>query len=319
MDQLSPILLDNFIGQDHIVAQVRTALSAARKRMAQNHPWWEDLRTILAYGQPGLGKSAMGQVIACELGIAWFRLTGGQLTNAATARDWLRRIAAANQPYLLLLDEVDGAKVGALQELYLPMSESAFIDDDGRRVSLPPVIFYLTTNYLARIPQAIQSRAIHQFEFRPYPAEALATIAVLTAERLGYDLSEDAAFGLADNAQGEPRRVNTLLRLVIQDTVAHDCDSWITRDDAIRVINRFLYPLGLTAAQVELMRYLALQKRLTAGLQTLAHVLGQSTKDIQQEHERFLIREGLVVVVEGGRQLTDSGIDYVERIKESIR
>jgi Holliday junction DNA helicase RuvB len=306
----TPLTLDEFIGQDQIVTQIRTAILAAKRRMALDELWAPDLCSVF-HGPPGLGKSLLGQIIAHELNVKWFVVLGNHLSNAAAAREWLTRIARSGTPYVWIVDEADSAKAAALQELHLSLTEGKYLDDNGAMVTLPPLVFCFTTNYLASIPLALQSRCV-AFGFAPYSAGHLATIAEVTAERLGYDLSADAAVTLAENAQGEPRRVNSLLRLIIQDLVAHDRDIWITADDVVRVIAPMLHALGLTGIQIELMQYLARQKNLTAGLQTLAHAISQSPNDLRQHHEHFLIRSGLITVVPGGRQLTSAGAAYLE-------
>jgi Holliday junction resolvasome RuvABC ATP-dependent DNA helicase subunit len=74
-----------------------------------------------------------------------------------------------------------------------------------------------------------------------------------------------------------------------------------------------LFPLGLTVAQVEILRYLAQGRRV--GLQTLAHAIGQGPDDVRQHHERFLVRSGLITVVPGGgRELTAAGAAYLEAL-----
>ncbi len=317
-DPFAPSTLEEFIGQNHVIAQVRDALAAAKKRRKAGEIWWLDLHTI-AVGEPGLGKSVLAQVMAHELGIKWFRLIGGHLSTADIARDWLRRLAHTNEPYLWLVDEADSAKVAAMQELHMPLIENAFIDTDGKRVILPPVIFFFTSNFISGIPLAIQSRCLLQMEFKPYRIEDLTTIAAMSAVRLSYEASDQALDLLARNAQGEPRRVNTLLRLVIQDAVAHDRGKFIDSQQVAEVLNRQLFPLGLTPTQVELLYYLSRQKNMKAGLQTLANALGQSIKDVQRRHERFLIRQNMIVVVPGGRQLTDTGLQYLNQLRAEER
>lgn len=314
MVDLSPNYLDELSGQEAIVSAVRTALQAARRRRAAGQPWAADLAT-LAVGDVGLGKTAMGRVIANELGINWFALLGGHLTNGIVVRDWLRRLAAANRPYLVLIDEADGANVAAFQELLLPLSEGIFIEDNGEQVRLPEIVWYFTTNSISDIPLAVQSRCVLQLDFRSYSETDLATLAMRSANRLGYQCDETAAVTLGQYAQGEARKVIALMRLVITEMVANDDGDVITSDVALSVLTRRLFPRGITPPQLDIMRFLAGQKDRRAGLVTIANAIGQNPKDVQMRHERYLLRAGLVAVTTSGRQLTLEGARMVAALE----
>ena len=56
-----PQSLDNFIGQNDLVSNLRVTIDAAKKRGTP-------IDHILLYGCPGLGKTSLSQLVAHEMG-----------------------------------------------------------------------------------------------------------------------------------------------------------------------------------------------------------------------------------------------------------
>lgn len=313
IDPFEPSYLEEFIGQRAIVKTVRMEIAAAQRRRQRGEEWAADLR-MLSVGPPGVGKTVLSKIIALDLGLALLSTSGTQFDEPADVRTWLQYVHELNEPLLWLVDEFDGMRSRVMEEFHTPLTHNAFPSNQGL-VSLPPIVFYLTTNYLAAIPEPIYSRCRVQFEFTHYSLDELATIVYLSARRSDVTITEEACRLLAEYGQGEPRRANNLLRSSIVEAEVAGITRRVDGQIVEEVIRRLgLFPQGLTGVQVKIMRYLAQQRLFRAGLQSIASAVGVPAKDIQLRLEKHPLRLGFVVVKAGGRELTVEGLRYLQSI-----
>ncbi|MBC7225487.1 MAG: AAA family ATPase, partial [Anaerolineae bacterium] len=114
---LRPRRLDEYIGQDRVKENLRILIEAARAR-------GEPLDHILFYGPPGLGKTTLAHVIACEMDVG-IRVTSGP---AIERQGDLAAILTNLQPgEVLFIDEVH--RLGrAVEEILYPAMEDFALD-----------------------------------------------------------------------------------------------------------------------------------------------------------------------------------------------
>ena len=112
-EELRPHVLDGFIGQPQLKAQLRLFLDAARKRETPpDH--------ILLAGPPGLGKTTLAMIVANELEVP-IRITSGPAIQHAG--DLASILSSLEPGEVLFVDEVHRLPRAAEELLYIAMED----------------------------------------------------------------------------------------------------------------------------------------------------------------------------------------------------
>ncbi len=220
--RMRPRTLDEFVGQDHILAPgrlLRRAIQADR------------LSSVIFYGPPGTGKTTLAMVIA-NTTRSHFEVLNAVLAGVADVRrvteDAKRRRGEQGQRTILFVDEVHRWNK-AQQDALLPWVENGTILLVGATTENP----YFTVN------RALVSRSrIFQLKpLEPSDLEAIARAALSDPERgygkLRVDLAEDALEHLVDVANGDARALLNALELAVETTPPGTEDATIRIDLAV--------------------------------------------------------------------------------------
>ena len=95
-EHIRPRTLDDFIGQDDVRGNLKIYLQAARDR-------GQHLDHCLLYGNPGLGKTTLAQIMASELGVNLVSTSGPVLERSG---DLAAILTSLNRHDLLFIDEI---------------------------------------------------------------------------------------------------------------------------------------------------------------------------------------------------------------------
>src|SRR5688572_10847227 len=207
--RMRPRTLDEFIGQDHILAPgqlLRRAIEADR------------IQSLIFYGPPGTGKTSLAQIIAQKTKNRFERLSGVE-SNVADMRRVLagaaNRLANTGEPTVLFIDEIHRFNK-AQQDVLLPDVEGGVVRLIGATTHNP---FFFVNSPLVSRSQI--------FELRPLTEEDLFQLlqrAVADAERgLGHmkiRADDDALAHLAKIADGDARKALNSLEIAALTTPA---------------------------------------------------------------------------------------------------
>ncbi|HVR35744.1 MAG TPA: replication-associated recombination protein A [Methylomirabilota bacterium] len=204
---MRPRSLEDFAGQDHIVAEgrlLRRAIEADR------------IQSLIFYGPPGTGKTSLARIIAGRTRSHFERLSGVE-SNVADMRRVLvsaaNRLANTGRPTILFIDEIHRFNK-AQQDVLLPDVESGVIRLIGATTHNP---FFFVNSPLVSRSQI--------FELRPLSEEEIARLlqrALVDAERgLGHmriRAADEALRHLARVADGDGRKALNSLEIAALTT-----------------------------------------------------------------------------------------------------
>uniref|UniRef100_UPI00158910A8 Holliday junction branch migration DNA helicase RuvB n=1 Tax=Treponema pallidum TaxID=160 RepID=UPI00158910A8 len=299
---LRPRLLKDFLGQEKTKRNLRLFIQAARDRN-------ESLDHLFLIGPPGLGKTTLAHITACELGVEC-KVTGAPALDKP--KDLAGILTALSERSVFFVDEIHRLKPAIEEMLYIAMEdyELDWVIGQGPsartvRIPLPPFTLIGATTRAGMVSSPLISRfgIVERFEF--YTPEELAAIVQRSARLLDITLDARAALALARCSRGTPRVANRLLRR-IRDFAqvagsAHISETIVRAGLAHLKIDE----LGLELHDIQLLRVMIEHfGGGPVGAETLAISLGESPETLEDYYEPYLIQIGLMQRTPRGRMAT---------------
>ena len=158
-----PKSLDDILGQDHVIKQLKTFKSI------------KELPNLLFEGQPGVGKTATAYALASHLGVKIVEFNASDERGIDFVREKVKTLLFSKGERLILLDEADMMTPQA-QHALRRMIERAVIETNSR------VIF--TANDVSKIIPPIWSRCAC-YHFKPLSEDVLKKILVRVLKEEG--------------------------------------------------------------------------------------------------------------------------------------
>jgi Holliday junction DNA helicase RuvB len=141
-----------------------------------------------------------------------------------------------------------------------------------------------------------------------------------TAQQAQVSFTDQALTGLVGACHGTARHAVRLIEATI-DTIMGD-DQFLGRSleliepDVVQAtLDRLGYRGGLTAPEFDLLGRLASAPNGKLGLNTLASVLDEESRTVEQVYEPYLLQKGFITKTTNGRQITKAGQEFIQSIK----
>lgn len=313
INDVMPSSLRHIVGQKAVVESVSVALDAAQMDGRR-------LDHALLVGPPGLGKTAIAQVVASELAADYFEVLGQSIKHPSDLNSVL---LAATPKSIVFIDEAHELKTEYQTALYLALDKRRIIlngnsKSGGTPQSLPLADFSLllasTDEHCLLQPLRDRMRLLLRFSY--YSTEELTTVLLQRSRALNWDVHEELFPLIAQRARGTPRlalRIVQACRRVCRAEGEHT----ITADHLERACALDqLDELGLGPVEQQ---YLSALLDGNSGLNVLSSILGLPSRTVSTVIEPFLIRAGLLVKDDSGRrQLTAKGREHVSNSRAGL-
>lgn len=287
--------LRHAVGQESVKAQVSVALEAA----------WADSRKFdssLLVGAPGLGKSAMAQIIAAEMATTLHEVLGQSIETVA---DLNALLLGAGEKAVLHIDEAHELDKQFQTALYLACDQRRLVAGGGRSGRSPQSIplsdftLLLSTTDEYRLLQPLRDRMRLVLRFEFLTTEELAEVVRQRSHALSWPVADDVPPLIGVRARGTPRLALRLLQ-ASRRVARAEGERAITRRHLERAcLLEQTDELGLGPVE---QKYLSLLDRPTR-LNVLASSLGLPVRTVSQVTEPFLIRANLIEKDDQGRRL----------------
>ena len=311
-DQLRPQILEQFIGQERLVENLRIAIRAAQKRN-------ECLDHVLFCGPPGLGKTTLARIISSEMGGQLLSANGPALSKPAELASILTQLEEGD---VFFLDEIHRISPTLEEYLYSAMEDYVIdiaLDPGGPnsrtvRLDLPKFTLIGATTKEGAMQAPFRDRFGIFERLKYYDDSHLTEILNRSARIMGIGVETLAAPSLASRSRGTPRVANRFLRRV-RDLATIDNLDTISVDMVEKTLTMLeIDPLGLQYVDRKILEVIHEHAGRPVGLNTLAVSIGEDKATVEDVYEPFLIQQGLIQKTAQGRVLTDKGYGHILKI-----
>jgi Holliday junction DNA helicase RuvB len=303
INDCKPTSLRHLIGQRNVIEQVEVALDAAQQDTKKfDH--------ALMVGPPGLGKSAIANVIAEEMATGFHEVLGQSLNSPA---EFNALLLSAGDRDIVFIDETHEMKKDFQTALYLALDKQKLFvrTGNGKPQGIPIADFTLllatTDEYCLLQPLRDRMKMVLRYEF--YSDEELQQVAQNRCNALGWNVDGEVFPQIAQRSRGVPRLALRLLQS--SRRVARSVgESTITMEHLERACGmEQIDALGLGPSEQS---YLRILTNGPTRLNVISTMLGLPTRTVSQVVEALLIRAGLVTKDKNGlRELTVEGREHV--------
>lgn len=308
--ELRPGVWDEYVGQETVKKNLQILLEAAKERgHAPEH--------VLFYGPPGLGKTTLAHLIANDID-ADMRITSGPAIEKVG--DLASILTNLSEGDVLFVDEIHRLNK-TIEEVLYPAMESRMLDiiigkgPSARTVQLdlPPFTLVAATTRVALLSSPLRSRfsgGVFRLQF--YDTEEITEILSRSANILGVSADQGALEEIAKRSRYTPRTANYFLKRCRD--FAQVNDSNLNKETVKKALSLLeIDSLGLGEHDRNILETITEQfDGGPVGLNTLAAALAEDESTIEDVHEPYLMRVGLLERTPRGRIATKKAHEHLD-------
>jgi len=308
---LRPERLKDFVGQSHIKAPLGISIQAAQTR---NEP----IEHVLLYGNPGLGKTTLANIIAKEMNVSIKTTSGPALERVG---DLAAILSNLKQGDVLFIDEIHRMNKTIEEVLYSAMED--FVLDiiigkgpSARTLRMPLEHFTLigATTKMNLLSSPLRDRFGHMYHLEFYEPADIEIMIKRNASILNVQTNHDAISMIASRARRTPRVANRLLKRV-RDYADVKHGGIINNTIAIEALTMLhIDEYGLDEVDRKIISTIIdTFKGGPVGLSTLAAAIGEDMDTIETIYEPYLLQIGMIERTPRGRKATTNAHEHLSK------
>ena len=307
LNTTNPTSLSHLIGQRGVIDQVSVALDAAQIDGTR-------FEHALLVGPPGLGKSALANVVAMEMATEFREVLGQSITNLG---DLNALLLAAEDRSVIHIDEAHELGKEYQTALFLCLDKrQIFLGRSGKTPQAIPLadfslLMSTTDEYKLLAPLRDRMKLLLRFEF--YTVEDLIRLVKQRCCAMNWEIEDYVPILIAQRSRGTPRLALRLMQSCRRVCRAEG-ENRITFDTLDRACElEHIDAAGLGPLEQSYVRLLG---DGAIRLNILASSLGLPAKTLSEVIEPFLVRIGLITKDDQGRRdLTAQGHEHLAYLR----
>lgn len=311
---LRPSNFSEVIGRELEKQNLQVMIDSAKKRK-------KALDHILFYGPPGLGKTSFAHVIANEFGSNIYVTNGSLITKASD----LASILTAQEDYsILFIDEIHRLKPQIEEVLYPAMEDNMLDIIIGKgasaktlRIDLPKITIIGATTKLSMLTAPLRERFGLNMRLDFYSNEDLVKIIMQKASMLNTKIEVEQAREIAKRARMTSRIAIRILKRARDLSLFRNISSIDSK-----IIEEVMYLLGIDEDGLDSLDRSIINSIYSnfdnkpVGLNTLSASVTEDQDTIENVHEPYLLKMGILNRTPKGRVLTQKGINIALKINK---
>ena len=312
---LEPQSLSDFIGQKHIVNRLMEDITAA-KMLGKKY-----LDNILLFGNRGLGKSTLMELIAKEMDVDFELIDCTAFANNHKSEEnfhsFFLNIIEKDRPVVIAFDEIHALSSKMQSKLLVLLQKRVYSYVAAGKTHNVPVkdfTFVAATTDSDAVLRTIKDRCSNlKFTMTDYTRDELTQIFCNKLDAMGLKPADDEVVSRCVNRfRGSLRDINAIVKGIYTKAVVSKTDIVTISLAEAYFSERGLDAIGLDMKELEILRAIKAETRGAISEETLAARVYLDPKVLTKEYEPYLMKIGFISVNSRGRSLTPKAEDYLK-------